>query len=140
VKAEPKIQEDVEAPVRQIKSELEIQSNQKRAELTQIPKKVAPPKDEAKETFEERDHALESERRKRDVLDDLSHKLRQPAYQILGIAEKLLGTPLTTEQRALVASMQSRAESLLCLNQALTERPRATVAQVNPRSLTFDLY
>ena len=73
-------------------------------------------------------------------MDDLSQKLRQPAHQLLGIAEKLLGTPLTTEQRALVASMQSRAESLLCLNQALIERPRAAVAQPNSRWLTFDLY
>ena len=139
-KTEPDIQEDVEAPLCQIKSELAIQPSQKRTELTQIPKKVAPQKDEAKEAFEERDYASESDQRKRDVLDDLSHKLRQPAHQLLGIAEKLLGTPLTTEQRALVASMQSRAESLLCLNQALIERPRAAVAHPNPRWLTFDLY
>jgi len=121
-------------------SEPESKPNQKPTELTKIPKKAAPPKDEAKETFEERGYGSESEQRKRDVLDDLSQKLRRPAHQLLGIAEKLLGTPLTTEQRALVASMQSRAESLLCLNRAVIERPRAAVAQSNPRWLTFDLY
>jgi CheY-like chemotaxis protein len=140
LKADPNKQEDVEPPPRQKKSEPKVQPNQKRTELTQIPKKVAPPNEDAKETYAEQEHGFESERRKRDVLDDLSYKLRQPAHQLLGIAEKLLVTPLTTEQRALVASIQSRAESLLCLNQALIERPRAAVAQPNPRWLTFDLY
>ncbi|MEO8427007.1 MAG: response regulator, partial [Verrucomicrobiota bacterium] len=139
LKTDPNKQGHVETPLRPTKSEIDVQPNQKRTELTMIPRKVAPPKDKAKERYERQDHSLEPERRESDALDDLSQKLCQVPHQILGITQELLVTPLTTEQRALVASVQSRAESLLCLNQALIDRSRVADAHVNTGSSTFNL-
>lgn len=60
-----------------------------------------------------RDQALETARRKSDILATMSHEIRTPIYGINGMTRLLLNTDLSPEQRDIVETISTSGEALL---------------------------
>jgi signal transduction histidine kinase/DNA-binding response OmpR family regulator len=72
-------------------------------------------KEAERQIAEARDRALEIARLKSEFLANMSHEIRTPMNGVLGMAEILLSTPLTDEQRDFVQTIHSSGQALLAI-------------------------
>lgn len=92
-------------------------------EQRRMMEELAKYREQLEQLVEQRTHELrdalhaanEASRSKSDFLATMSHEIRTPMNGVLGIVEVLAHTPLTEDQRTLVATMRQSAESLLAL-------------------------
>jgi len=75
----------------------------------------------------------------RDLLAKVSHEVRTPMNGILGLAEILLDTDLTTEQRRSLELIQISAQSLLTLTNDLLDYSKITSERLELEDIPFDI-
>lgn len=82
---------------------------------------------------------LAAERLKREFADNMSHEVRTPLNGILGMAELLLATDLTEEQRGLVATLKESAGNLTELLESILDFSRLDADSEATRNTPFNI-
>src|SRR6202521_3686440 len=86
-----------------------------------------------------RESALAASRAKSEFLSSMSHEIRTPMNAILGMADLLSESQLTTEQRRFVATMTSNGNSLLNLINGILDLARIESGRLNLEQIELDL-
>lgn len=77
---------------------------------------------------------------KSDFLANMSHEIRTPMNAILGMADLLGETPLTTEQRRYVETFQRAGTNLLSLIDDILDLSKVESGNITLESIAFDLH
>ena len=91
------------------------------------------------ELAEARDQAVEASHVKSDFLASMSHEIRTPLNAIIGMAELLSETRLTTEQQHFVAVFRNAGEALLSLVNDILDLSKIEAGQLVLERIPFDL-
>lgn len=83
--------------------------------------------------------AQEASRAKSEFLANMSHEVRTPMNGILGMAQLLMDTPLSEEQRDYVATLKGSAESLLSLLGDILDISKIEAGKMVLQYAPFDL-
>lgn len=86
-----------------------------------------------------RDAALESARLKSQFLSNVSHEIRTPIHSVAGMLGLLLETNLTSEQRDLVMTARSSADSLLTILNNILHVARLESGKLSVAVADFDV-
>jgi len=76
---------------------------------------------------------------KSEFLASMSHEIRTPMNAILGMADLLWETPLTSEQQKYIMTFRSAGETLLSLINDILDLSRVEVGHYELESINFDL-
>ncbi|MCC7122239.1 MAG: hypothetical protein IT493_11845, partial [Gammaproteobacteria bacterium] len=94
---------------------------------------------QTQELAEARDQALAASRVKSDFLASMSHEIRTPLNAIIGMAELLSDTRLSTDQERYVAVFRNAGEALLSLVNDILDLSKIEAGQLILEQIDFDL-
>jgi len=94
---------------------------------------------QTQELAEARDQALAASRIKSDFLASMSHEIRTPLNAIIGMAELLSDTRLSTDQARYVGVFRNAGEALLSLVNDILDLSKIEAGQLILEQIDFDL-
>ena len=100
---------------------------------------ITPLKETERALLAEREKALGASRAKSEFVASLSHEIRTPMNALLGMAELLMETPLSEEQRRYVKAMLGNGAALLDLLNEVLDLSRIESGQLVLEETGFDL-
>ncbi|MBL8385476.1 MAG: PAS-domain containing protein [Burkholderiales bacterium] len=95
-------------------------------------------REESRRLVEAREHAESAARAKSDFLATMSHEVRTPMNGVLGIAELLLDTALSAEQRDYVETIQRSGHALLEILNDILDLSKIEAGKLDIEAVAFD--
>ncbi|HVA80820.1 MAG TPA: PAS domain S-box protein [Candidatus Binataceae bacterium] len=100
---------------------------------------VTATKRDERELIAAREAALQALRAKSEFLSSMSHEIRTPMNAILGMADLLAETPMTTEQSKYVHTLTSNGNALLGLLNDILDMAKIDSGRMTLENVPFDL-